>query len=65
MGNVEDDEREDIVSRDKSWLTVKVRIGMGRVRMIQIEGQEVNKGTPTVSGSTYTTSRSITSGGAT
>ena len=65
MGNAEDDEREDIVSRDKSWLAVKVRIGMGRVRMIQIEGQEVNEGTPTVSGSTYTTPRSITSEGAT
>ena len=41
--NVEDDRRRDIVSRDKSWLAVKVRIGMGRVRMIQIESQEVNE----------------------
>lgn len=42
MADVEDVEGRDIVSRDKSWLAVKVRIGMGRVRMIQIESQEVN-----------------------
>lgn len=33
-----------MVSRNKSLLAVRVGIGMGRVRMVQIEGQEANEG---------------------
>lgn len=44
LREVEDDERGDIVSRSESLLAVRVRIGMGKMRMIQIEGQEASEG---------------------